>query len=85
MALVGLAAALVVGIRAVCAAAAVCDGVETKNVGCRGFFSKYKRRGERREICSGGESETDLFPLKGSRLIARLDLCRSRGLSRHYH
>ena len=46
VALVGLAAALVVGIRTVCAAAAVCDAVEIKNLACRGCL--VNRKGEER-------------------------------------
>ena len=46
-ALSGRAAALVVGIRADCAVAAVCDVVEVKILVCGMLFSKEKRRGER--------------------------------------
>ena len=58
--LVGLAAALIVGIRADCAVAAICDFVEARIRACGGLISKEKRRGDRREFRNGGESETDL-------------------------
>ena len=57
-----VAAALIIGIRAECAVAAVCDMVEVKKQACGGLFSEEKRGGDRREICNVGESEKDLSP-----------------------
>ena len=56
--MVGHAAGLVVGIRADCLVAAVCDSAEVKYrtfPACGVFFSK-----EKRVNCNGGKSETDL-------------------------
>lgn len=57
-----VAAALVFGIRAECAVAAVCDVFEVKKQACGGLFSEEKRTRDRREFCNVEESEKDLLP-----------------------